>query len=127
MKVAVAFDHRGVKLRERLLEELAALGHDVVDLGTDSDAVRIDYPVKAQMLGLDILVQRRGGGVERLTESGSDQINLPQLSDQLYRSARWLRVFVARGVALPGSRVLDVLQRPPEELRAALARGEALL
>jgi ribose 5-phosphate isomerase RpiB len=27
MRVAVAFDHRGVKLRERLLEELAALGH----------------------------------------------------------------------------------------------------
>ena len=35
MRVAVAFDHRGVKLRERLLEELAALGHEPVDLGTD--------------------------------------------------------------------------------------------
>jgi ribose 5-phosphate isomerase RpiB len=38
MDVAVAFDHRGVKLRERLLEELEALGHGVVDLGADSDA-----------------------------------------------------------------------------------------
>ena len=35
MRVAVAFDHRGVKLRERVLEELAALGHEAVDLGTD--------------------------------------------------------------------------------------------
>ena len=35
MKVAVAFDHRGVKLRERLLAEVAALGHETVDLGTD--------------------------------------------------------------------------------------------
>src|SRR3954469_20509262 len=51
MKVAVAFDHRGVKLRERLLEELAALGHDPVDLGTDTDAVRVDYPDKAKELG----------------------------------------------------------------------------
>jgi ribose 5-phosphate isomerase B len=51
MKVAVAFDHRGVKLRERLLEELAALGHEAVDLGTDSDAVRIDYPDKAREIG----------------------------------------------------------------------------
>ena len=51
MKVAVAFDHRGVKLRERVLEELVALSHEVVDLGTDSDAERIDYPDKARELG----------------------------------------------------------------------------
>jgi ribose 5-phosphate isomerase B len=51
MNVAVAFDHRGVKLRERVLEELEALRHDVVDLGTDTDAERIDYPDKARELG----------------------------------------------------------------------------
>jgi ribose 5-phosphate isomerase B len=51
MDVAVAFDHRGVKLRERVLDELAALGHEIVDLGTDSDAARIDYPDKARELG----------------------------------------------------------------------------
>jgi ribose 5-phosphate isomerase B len=55
MEVAVAFDHRGVKLRKRLLEELAVLGHEIVDLGTDSDAVRIDYPDKARELGEAIL------------------------------------------------------------------------
>ncbi|MEX0674720.1 MAG: ribose 5-phosphate isomerase B [Gaiellaceae bacterium] len=55
MKVAVAFDHRGVKLRERLLEELAALGHEAVDLGTDSGAERIDYPDKAREIGRAIL------------------------------------------------------------------------
>ena len=48
MRVAVAFDHRGVKLRERLLEELAALGHEAVDLGTDKIEPRIDYPDKAR-------------------------------------------------------------------------------
>lgn len=51
MEVAVAFDHRGVKLRERVLDELAALGHETVDLGTDTDAERIDYPDKARELG----------------------------------------------------------------------------
>ena len=55
MRVAVAFDHRGVKLRERLLEELDGLGHEVVDLGTDTDAKRIDYPDKAKELGEAIL------------------------------------------------------------------------
>ena len=51
MKVAVAFDHRGVHLRDRVLATLQEDGHDVVDLGTDSDAVRIDYPDKAREVG----------------------------------------------------------------------------
>jgi ribose 5-phosphate isomerase B len=61
MKVAVAFDHRGVKLRERILEELDGLGHETLDLGTDTDAVRIDYPDKARELGDAI----RSGDAER--------------------------------------------------------------
>ncbi|MBA2461631.1 MAG: RpiB/LacA/LacB family sugar-phosphate isomerase, partial [Actinobacteria bacterium] len=54
MKVALGFDHRGVKLRERVLEQVA-LGHDIVDLGTDTTAVRIDYPDKAREVGEAIL------------------------------------------------------------------------
>lgn len=49
MKVAVAFDHRGVHLREAVLEVLA--DHEVVDFGTHTDAVRIDYPDKAREVG----------------------------------------------------------------------------
>ena len=55
MKVAVAFDHRGVKLRGRVLEELAAQSYEVLDLGTDTDAVQIDYPDKAREIGAAIL------------------------------------------------------------------------
>ena len=47
MNVAVAFDHRGVHLRDAVMETLRADGHVIVDLGTDTDAVRIDYPDKA--------------------------------------------------------------------------------
>jgi ribose 5-phosphate isomerase B len=54
MKVAVAFDHRGVKLRERILEELEALGHETHDLGTDEPTPRIDYPDKAREIGAAI-------------------------------------------------------------------------
>jgi len=49
VKVAVAFDHRGVHLRDAVLESLA--GHEVIDFGTDTDAVRIDYPDKAREVG----------------------------------------------------------------------------
>jgi ribose 5-phosphate isomerase B len=59
VKVAVAFDHRGVHLRDAVFEALA--GHDVVDLGTDTDAERIDYPDKAREIGEAIL----GGDAER--------------------------------------------------------------
>jgi ribose 5-phosphate isomerase B len=61
MRVSVAFDHRGVKLRERVLAEVEALGHESVDLGTDSSEPRIDYPDKARELGDAIL----GGAAER--------------------------------------------------------------
>ena len=51
MRVAVAFDHRGVKLRSRVLEVLDELGHEAVDLGTDAPEPRIDYPDKAREVG----------------------------------------------------------------------------
>jgi len=54
VKVAVAFDHRGVLLRDEILATLHAAGHEVVDLGTDTGAVRIDYPDKAAELGAAI-------------------------------------------------------------------------
>ena len=98
------------------------------ELGLDAGEILLDYPAKTQMLGLDIPVVRRGGHVERLTEEGlAGAINLPSLSQQLYRSARWLRVFVASPVTLPHGPLLALLQRPAEEVRRALESGEALL
>jgi ribose 5-phosphate isomerase B len=61
--VAVAFDHRGVRLRDIVLETLRDGGHAVVDLGTDTDAVRIDYPDKARELGEALLDGRAERGV----------------------------------------------------------------
>jgi ribose 5-phosphate isomerase B len=61
MRVAVAFDHRGVKLRERVLEEVVRTGHEPVDLGTDAPEPRIDYPDKAREVGEAI----RSGDAER--------------------------------------------------------------
>jgi len=59
VRVAVAFDHRGVHLREVVLESLAE--HEILDLGTDTDSVRIDYPDKAREVGEAI----QNGDVER--------------------------------------------------------------
>ena len=108
-----------VGVEDRLAEEL----------GIARGELLLDYPAKTQMLGLDIPVRRRDGVVHRLTASGWEgAINLPALSEQLYRSARWLRVFVARReIRVPRHRLLDVLQRTPEELRERIATRGALL
>jgi ribose 5-phosphate isomerase B len=63
VRVSVAFDHRGVHLREVVLDVLRADGHEIVDLGTDTDAVRIDYPDKAQEIGDAVLDGRAERGV----------------------------------------------------------------
>ena len=61
MKLAVAFDHRGVHLREAVLEALT--GYEVIDFGTDTDAIRIDYPDKAKELGEAIQQGRAERGI----------------------------------------------------------------
>ena len=61
MRVAVAFDHRGVKLRESIFQVLGELGHETVDLGADAPDPRVDYPDKAREIGEAIL----GGDAER--------------------------------------------------------------
>ena len=44
MRVAVGSDHAGFDLKEILKAELAALGHDVTDLGTHDAVTSVDYP-----------------------------------------------------------------------------------
>ena len=61
MRVALAFDHRGIKLRARLFEEVVRLGHEPVDLGTDAPEPRIDYPDKAR----EVAGALRGGIADR--------------------------------------------------------------
>ena len=79
-------------------------------LGMSPGEVLLDYPAKTEMLGLDIPVLRRSGAIERLTSEGwPGTINLPMLSAELYRSARWLRVFTARRTTIPFSAVSELL------------------
>jgi ribose 5-phosphate isomerase B len=61
VKVAAAFDHRGARLRAAVLGAIEAAGCEAVDLGTDAEAPRIDYPDKALELGTAI----RTGQVDR--------------------------------------------------------------
>jgi len=82
------------------------------DLKIAAGSLLIDFPEKTQMLGLDIPVLRRSGSIERLTGEGwIGTINLPTLSEELYNSARWFRIFRAERVNISPSRALEVLRR----------------
>jgi ribose 5-phosphate isomerase B len=63
MKVALGFDHRGVRLRDAVFEGVASLGHEAIDLGVDTDAVRVDYPDISKDVGMAIRSARAEGGV----------------------------------------------------------------
>jgi ribose 5-phosphate isomerase B len=62
MIVACGFDHAGVPLRARLLDEIARAGHEVLDLGT-STAEPIDYPDKALEVGRAVVDGRAERGI----------------------------------------------------------------
>jgi uncharacterized protein len=95
------------------------------EVGLAPGELLLDYPEKTQMLGLDIPVHLRDGTVLRLTQAGLEGvINLPMLSQELYQSARWLRVFTAKPVDLPRAAVLELVHRSRSEVRGPRSEGE---
>ena len=60
MKVALGADHAGFELKQELIPSLRSLGHEVVDLGTNSTEP-VDYPDVAAVVAGAVL----GGTVER--------------------------------------------------------------
>src|SRR3954468_15684673 len=51
MKIAIAADHGGFPLNERVIEELRAGGHEIEDFGTHDGNVPDDYPDYALAVG----------------------------------------------------------------------------
>ena len=50
MKIAIGADHGGYPLNERVIDELRAAGHELVDFGTH-DSTPVDYPDYAKQVG----------------------------------------------------------------------------
>ena len=61
MRIAIGSDHAGFDLKAALGKHLAGAGHQVIDLGTDSPDVSVDYPV----FGLAVARAVAAGRVER--------------------------------------------------------------
>ncbi len=62
MRVAIGADHAGFALKQELIRYLGGLGHEALDLGTQSTAP-VDYPDYAEAVGLAVLQRKAGRGI----------------------------------------------------------------
>lgn len=69
MKIAIGSDHAGYALKRQLVERLVTLGHEVLDLGTDSEE-SVDYPPFCAAVGRAVA---RGDADRGIVLGGSGQ------------------------------------------------------
>lgn len=107
----------------RLVEDRLAL-----ELDLSPGEVLLDYPMKTQMLGVDIPMLRRNGTIEHLTGEGfQGGLNLPRLSNELYETARKLRVFTANRSPVSEDAIRRILSLTPDDLHNRISEGKLLL
>jgi ribose 5-phosphate isomerase B len=61
VKIAAGADHAGFSLKTAVVKHLRARGHEVVDFGTDSETVSVDYPSYGHRVAATVA----GGAAER--------------------------------------------------------------
>ena len=111
MRYAVGCDHAGYPLKEPLVAELEARGHDVIDLGTSGFA-SVDYPLFAIRVGQMIVGGRADRGLllcgtglgMAMTANKLDGIRAAAVSDSF--SARMARAHNDANVLCMGARVV---------------------
>ncbi|SRR5579885_3031852 len=62
MRIALGSDHAGFEMKKALVDFVRSLGHETIDVGTDS-AAPVDYPDFAEALSLAIVDGRADRGV----------------------------------------------------------------
>ncbi|HNU68493.1 MAG TPA: ribose 5-phosphate isomerase B [Myxococcota bacterium] len=112
MKIGIGSDHAGCGLKARIVQHLAAAGHQVTDVGTDSPDRSVDYPVYARKvaqsvasgdLELGILVCGTGIGMS-IAANKIDGIRAALIHDHV--TARMARMHNNANVICMGARLL---------------------
>ncbi len=62
MKISIASDHAGFALKSKIIQALAGKGHDLIDLGTHSEAA-VDYPDYALKVGQSLAEKKSERGI----------------------------------------------------------------
>ena len=113
MRIAAGSDHAGFELKQQLLPLLKELGHEVLDVGTNSTAP-VDYPDFAEAVGKAVLDGR--------------QLALKISANSVYRKRVQLSVVYNRSFSRYGFTGATVGKLPCLEISAAVtAFGREML
>jgi ribose 5-phosphate isomerase B len=111
LRVAIGSDHAGFRLKEHLKDVLAQGGHDVLDLGTDSEA-SVDYPFYCAAVGRAVAEGRAERGIVIGGSGNGEQMAANKvwgiraaLCNDLY-TARYARLHNDANVLSLGARVV---------------------
>jgi ribose 5-phosphate isomerase B len=111
MRVAIGSDHAGFPLKQHLVETLRKLGHEVDDLGTDSE-VSVDYPPICAAVGREVAEGRADRGIVLGGSGQGEQISANKvrgvraaLCNDLY-TARMSRLHNDANVLSIGGRIV---------------------
>ncbi len=93
-------------------------------VGLPAGGLLLDFPARSSMLGVNLPLRTRRGTIERLTDAGrAGHLGLPRVADELYRSARRLRIFVSSQPSTPLDGILPLLTCSSDEVRQRLNQG----
>jgi uncharacterized protein len=96
-------------------------------VGLPAGGLLLDFPARSSMLGVNLPLRTRRGTIERLTDAGrAGHLGLPRVADELYRSARRLRIFVSSQPSTSLDGILPLLTCSSDEVRRRLHEGENL-
>jgi ribose 5-phosphate isomerase B len=111
MRVAIGSDHAGFPLKQHLVDTLKKLGHEVDDLGTDSE-VSVDYPPICAAVGREVAEGRADRGIVLGGSGQGEQISANKvrgvraaLCNDLY-TARMSRLHNDANVLSIGGRIV---------------------
>jgi RpiB/LacA/LacB family sugar-phosphate isomerase len=62
MRVVLGSDHAGFEMKQNILAHVKAIGHEVIDVGTDSSSP-VDYPDFAEKVGMAIVNKEADRGI----------------------------------------------------------------
>ena len=111
MRIAIGSDHAGYRLKQHFVEVLRADGHDVLDLGTDSEEP-VDYPPICAAVGRQVAMGVAERGIVLGGSGQGEQISANKvrgvraaLCNDLY-TARYARLHNDANVLSVGARVV---------------------
>lgn len=109
--------------------DLAARVEDqlATELGVDPGEVLLDYPLKVGMLDVDLPLLSDKGVVEHLGSGGASGLGIERVGEELYETARRLRVYGSGTTPLEPRDIIGVVERSPSEIRSDLETGTRLL